>query len=70
MAIKSHQKKRVVNQKKLCTKKTADATPTTTEQSHAGCNHAHGATSTETGSAPAAKQCSGARIYRKALLRF
>ena len=57
---KKSSKKACCQSKEACTKKTADATPTTTEQSHAGCNHAHGATSTETGSAPAAKQCSGA----------
>ncbi len=52
-------KKACCQSKETGAKPTSEATPTTTEHSHAGCNHGQTAAPTESASTPAAKQCSG-----------
>lgn len=62
---KKSSKKACCQSKEAGAKTTSEATPTTTEHSHAGCNHGQAAVPTETASTPAAKQCSGSATSGK-----
>ncbi len=62
---KKSSKKACCQSKEAGAKTTTEVVPTTTEHSHAGCNHAHAATTTETVAAPTAKQCSGSATAGK-----